>query len=53
LLVAFEVGMFAWMAAVAYVLLAPPPKANSIVFWFAMQIGVVCGFVTTYPANCC
>lgn len=50
-LVAFEVGMFAWMALVAYVLLPPPPKANSIVFWFMMQIGMICGFLTTYPAN--
>jgi hypothetical protein len=50
-LVAFEVGMFAWMALVAYVLLPPPPKANSIVFWFMMQIGMIFGFLTTYPAN--
>lgn len=49
-LVAFEVGMFAWMALVAFVLL-PPPKANSIVFWFMMQIGMIFGFLTTYPAN--
>ena len=50
-LVAFEVGMFAWMAVVAYPLLPPPPKANSIVFWFMMQIGMAIGFLTTYPAN--
>jgi hypothetical protein len=50
-LVAFEVGMFAWMAVVACVLLPPPPKANSIVFWFVMQIGMIFGFLTTYPAN--
>lgn len=51
-LIAFEVGMFAWMAFAAFVLFAAhPPQASSIVFWFMMQIGMVIGFATTYPAN--
>jgi hypothetical protein len=50
-LTAFEVGLFGWMALVAYVLLPLPPKANSIVFWFMMQIGMILGFLTTYPVN--
>jgi hypothetical protein len=24
---------------------------NSVVFWFMMQIGMIFGFLTTYPAN--
>lgn len=49
-LVAFEVGMFGWMAVVAFGLgrLYSP---TSIVFWFAMQIGMLLGFATTFPAN--
>ena len=39
------------MTFVAFVLLPPPPKASSIVFWFMMQIGMIFGFLTTYPAN--
>jgi hypothetical protein len=50
-LIAFEVGLFGWMALVAYVLLPLPAKVNSIIFWFMMQIGMVLGFLTTYPVN--
>ncbi|MGH8230016.1 MAG: DUF4396 domain-containing protein [Steroidobacteraceae bacterium] len=51
-LVAFEVGMFAWMAVTYFVLFAARrPDASMIVFWFMMQIGMVLGFMTTYPAN--
>jgi hypothetical protein len=51
-LTAFEVGMFAWMAVTYFVLFtAHPPGASSIVFWFMMQIGMLLGFGTTYPAN--
>lgn len=51
-LVAFEIGMFGWMAVVSLVLFAPrPPDPDEIVFWFLMQIAMVLGLVTTYPAN--
>jgi hypothetical protein len=51
-LTAFEVGMFAWMALTYFVLFAAHrPEASTIVFWFMMQIGMVLGFATTYPAN--
>jgi Domain of unknown function (DUF4396) len=51
-LVAYEVGMFGWMAVV-YFLLMPAHRLDPTmaVFWFMMQIGLVLGFVTTYPAN--
>jgi len=51
-LIAYEVGMFGWMAIV-YFLLMPAHGLNPTmaVFWFMMQIGLVLGFITTYPAN--
>lgn len=51
-LVAFEVGMFGWMAVVAFLLLPEhSPEPTSVVFWLIMQIGMIFGFLTTYPAN--
>jgi hypothetical protein len=50
-LVAFELGMFAWMAISDYVLLPSHMGPGNIVFWFMMQIGMVFGFLTSYPAN--
>lgn len=50
-LVAFEVGMFAWMALAYFVLVPWHPKPDNVVFWFMMQIGMTFGFLTTYPAN--
>lgn len=51
-LLAFEAGMFGWMA-VTYFLLFPAhhPDASTIVFWFMMQLAMLLGFATTYPAN--
>jgi hypothetical protein len=51
-LTAFEIGMFAWMAVIWFVLMPMQrPDSSSVVFWFMMQIGMVLGFATTYPAN--
>jgi hypothetical protein len=50
-LVAYELGMFGWMAVVYYALLPWHPRPDGAVFWFMMQIGMICGFLTTYPAN--
>ncbi|MBS0420943.1 MAG: DUF4396 domain-containing protein [Proteobacteria bacterium] len=51
-LTAFEVGMFAWMALIYFVLLASyRPDSPTPVFWFMMQVGMVLGFLTAYPAN--
>jgi hypothetical protein len=52
-LTAFEVGLFGWMAVMTFVLFpAPhhltPDKAG---FWFLMQIGMIIGFATSWPAN--
>ncbi len=50
-LIAFEIGMFGWMAIVHYMLFAQPPKPNEASYWFMMQIAMILGFLTSYPAN--
>jgi hypothetical protein len=50
--VTFEVGLFGWMALMFFVLF---PHAhlgpNQAAYWLLMQVGMVLGFVTSYPAN--
>lgn len=50
-LVAFEIGMFGWIA-IAFLLILPcEPAVSSPVYWFMMQIAMIIGFATAYPAN--
>lgn len=50
---AFEVGMFGWMALTRFVLFPEPTRIypNMAVFWFMMQIAMIIGWATSYPAN--
>lgn len=51
-LTAFEVGLFGWMALMAFVFFPSPPlHPDSPVYWFLMQIGMIIGFATAWPAN--
>ena len=52
-LAAFEVGLFAWMFLMAFVFFPEPHRISpaSAVYWFLMQIGMVIGFFTAWPAN--
>ncbi|MDY0407184.1 DUF4396 domain-containing protein [Virgibacillus sp. 179-BFC.A HS] len=50
-LIAFEIGMFGWMALVHYVFFIQMPEPTTAVFWFMMQIAMMLGFLTSYPAN--
>lgn len=50
-LVCFEIGMFGWMALVSLVFFSSPPEPDSPVFWLMMQIAMMLGFLTSYPAN--
>ena len=50
-LIAFEVGMFAWMGLTRLGLFQPPLEPDNPVFWFMMQIAMIIGFLTSYPAN--
>ncbi len=50
-LIAFEIGMFAWMALTHEVLFKPSLKPTEPAYWFMMQIAMAVGFFTSYPAN--
>jgi Domain of unknown function (DUF4396) len=49
-LTAWQVGMYGWMAIVIFGLFGEIPKTNPL-FWFMMQIAMIAGFITSYPAN--
>jgi len=49
---AFEVGLFAWMALMTFAFYPDPHlKPSSPVYWVLMQIGMIIGFATAWPAN--
>jgi hypothetical protein len=50
---AFEVGLFGWMGLMAFVFFPEPHRLHpdSPVYWFLMQVGMVIGFFTAWPAN--
>ncbi len=51
-IIAFQVGMYAWMALVFFKLFPHPHlEANNPAYWLMMQIGMICGFLTAYPMN--
>ena len=51
-ILAFEAGMFAWMAVVYFVVFAHPHlDASHAAYWLMMQIAMAVGLATTYPAQ--
>ncbi len=50
-LIAFEVGLFGWMAFSSLVLFQHHLRPDSPVYWFMMQLGMIVGFATSYPMN--
>jgi hypothetical protein len=49
---AFEIGLFGWMALMRFVFFPGPHLSPaSPVYWLFMQIGMVLGFATSWPAN--
>jgi hypothetical protein len=52
-LTAFQVGLFGWMAVMTYVLFRAPHNLmpSSAAFWLLMQVGMMIGFATSWPAN--
>lgn len=51
-LIAFEIGLFGWMALVQLVFFPLYHlHANTAAYWFLMQIGMLLGFLTAYPVN--
>jgi Domain of unknown function (DUF4396) len=52
-LTAFEMGLFGWMAVIAFVL-SPAPHhlmPSSAAYWLLMQVGMIIGYCTSWPAN--
>lgn len=48
----FEIGLFAWMALTFFVWFPRPHLSPSEPgYWFMMQIGMILGFLTSYPMN--
>jgi hypothetical protein len=51
-LIAFEIGLFGWMAVMQLVLFTDPHLTpDHAAYWFLMQIGMLLGFLTAYPVN--
>jgi hypothetical protein len=51
-IVAFQMGMYAWMALVYFKLFrAPHLTAFDPRYWLMMQVAMVCGFATSLPMN--
>jgi len=51
-ILAFQVGMYGWMAVVFFIFFRQPHlHPNQATYWFMMQIGMICGFMTSYPMN--
>jgi hypothetical protein len=52
-LTAFEIGLFGWMAVMTYVLFPAPRHLmpDAAAFWLLMQVGMMIGFATSWPAN--
>jgi len=50
-LVAYEIGMFAWMGLASQVFFHPHLGPTQAAYWFMMQAAMFVGFLTAYPAN--
>ncbi|MHB8329874.1 MAG: DUF4396 domain-containing protein [Acidimicrobiales bacterium] len=51
-LTAFEVGLFGWMALTQLVFFPGPHLlTDKAAYWFLMQIGMIVGYFTAWPAN--
>lgn len=50
-IVAFQLGLFGYMALYHLVFWQPPLTVASPTYWLMMQIGMVAGFFTAWPVN--
>lgn len=48
---AWQLGMYGWMAIATFVIFGHELDVRGPVFWFMMQLGMLAGFVTSYPVN--
>ena len=48
----WQAGMYGWMAISIFVLFGPETvRPDHWLFWWMMQVAMVCGFITAYPVN--
>jgi hypothetical protein len=50
-LVAWQIGMYGWMAIATFAIFHRELPKSSPVFWFMMQVAMFVGFATSYPVN--
>ena len=50
-ILAFQAGLFGWMALSHFVLFQPPLKVDTSGHWFMMQLGMIVGYFTAWPVN--
>jgi hypothetical protein len=54
-LTTWQIGMYGFMAIAAFAIWRPAfglrLQVDSVEFWFMMQLAMLCGFLTSYPAN--
>jgi hypothetical protein len=50
-IVAFQVGLFGYMALYHLVFWQPPLSVASPTYWFMMQVGMIVGYFTAWPVN--
>jgi hypothetical protein len=50
-LLAWQVGMYGWMAVVRFAIVGHPLAKGSALFWVTMQVAMLAGFATSYPVN--
>lgn len=51
-LIAWQLGMYGWMALALFVFYAPAGlEKTTPVFWFIMQLAMCVGFATSFPVN--
>jgi Domain of unknown function (DUF4396) len=54
-LIAWQVGMYGFMAFAQFYLfqrlIGHRAEVNTVEFWFAMQVAMIAGFLTSYPVN--
>jgi hypothetical protein len=50
-LTSWQIGMYGWMAITMFIIFGYELDKTGTVFWFMMQIGMLVGFLTSYPMN--
>lgn len=50
-LLAWQLGMYGWMAIARFSIFGRELPVDEPLFWFMMQIGMLAGFLTSYPVN--